>query len=197
MPATMAPTDYQANIMAAFLTSSEGQRLRGRAWYRRMTACMQAYADRGMVPDAASAGGVYASFSINTQWKTNIRLARKFLRGGTVRTMGGNIAKATACKSGIPLTDVVKDANALKIRSFACNMGGCRDCVTVDRHAHNVATNGARTYVPKGDEYRTIADAYRTVAAIVGETPADLQAIAWVALRDSLKGKGKGKGKAA
>jgi hypothetical protein len=96
------------------------------------------------------------------------------------------MAKAAYAMAGGYIGDVVKDAGALKVRAFAMACSGDLSAVVVDRWAMYCATGEKR--VPSGDEYRMIAQCYTEVAAMVGETPADLQAILWVALRDSGEG---------
>jgi hypothetical protein len=70
-----------------------------------------------------------------------------------------------------------------KVSRFARNLAGDPDVVTVDRWAARGAGlpehGGARWY-------RSIEDGYRAAALAVGETPAQFQAILWVALRDGV-----------
>jgi hypothetical protein len=84
-------------------------------------------------------------------------------------------------------TAILKTLNGPKISAFFDNiMGG--DSVTVDGHARNIAyaervglkSNAAN--IGKA-EYRTIAQAYRDAAAILGIKACDLQAITWVTWR--------------
>jgi hypothetical protein len=78
-----------------------------------------------------------------------------------------------------------------KVRSFGCNVRTAGEpcehgtaCVTIDRWAHYVATDGERKDVPSGPLYERIADAYRQVAAERGIAPAILQAIVWVTVAE-------------
>jgi hypothetical protein len=91
-------------------------------------------------------------------------------------------ARDIACPSTSP---------SRKVRSFTCNVrtGGqtCEHevpCVTIDRWAHFVATDGARKDVPSGKMYERVADAYRQVAAERGIPVAILQAVVWVVVAE-------------
>jgi hypothetical protein len=181
-----------ANIRAMRAEATEEDVRDGRAWYPGMLSVMAAHAnDTGL--SVAQCAAVYAACSINTGWAQNLRngagaLAdfaagrEPFANGGT---LGMIIDKVRRIIAGEDIDATLSaDPNNLKIRSFTRNMSGNYDAVTVDRWAMRVAyatiDNG---YVPTGAEYQTIADAYRTVAAEFGETPADTQAITWCVIR--------------
>lgn len=185
-------SDYVANIRAVRSMADDDAVRDGRAWYPGMAAIMAAHADEtGLTPRQCAA--IYAACSINTPWARNLSLAagaladyaagrEAFATGGTLRMV---IEKVYGILTGADIdTTLAADPNNHKLRSFTRNLSGDYDAVTVDRWAMRVAyglTDGG--YVPSGAEYDAIADAYRIVAAEFGETPADLQAITWCAIR--------------
>jgi hypothetical protein len=87
-----------------------------------------------------------------------------------------------------------------KIVNFTRNLAGDMSAVTVDRWAQRIATdfadcrergerpcasNGRHAcgHVPTGDEYETIASAYRDAADACGVSPATMQAVTWCVVR--------------
>jgi hypothetical protein len=184
--------DLVSNIRSMRASADPDAVRDGRAWYPGMVAIMAAHAsDTGLSIEQCAA--VYAATSINTGWSQNLKNASAaladygagilpFANGGT---LGLIISKVRAIIAGADIeTTLSADPKNLKIKNFTRNLAGDFEAVTVDRWAMRVAyatiDNG---YVPTGEEYATIADAYRIVAAEFGETPADTQAITWVAIR--------------
>ena len=201
--------DYLDNILAVYLRSTPTQRITGRRWYRRMYAVTVGRAVQSHL-HADNVAAIWAAYSINTPWKRNIRLASRTMRNlAQGRDPLDGIKALTMSKrmilralSGETLDTIIKGDNKHKIRSFAANMAGDHDRVTVDRWAYRIATNFADcpndgapctprggnhacAATPKGQLYHDIADAYRTVAGWIGETPADLQAITWIVMKEA------------
>jgi hypothetical protein len=69
--------------------------------------------------------------------------------------------------------------NGMKTNAFARNISGDLNAVTID--AWMLRPFGLKE--ANKTNYRTLADAIRTVAREVNMTPADLQALIWVRLR--------------
>lgn len=177
----MSHDDMVTRIIGYYHRATPAQRVQGRAWYRRTAAMMAGYSRHGWT--AQQAAEVFASYSVNTAWSLNIRYASRHLRGNVPSTLGQNVRRSQAILDGTGTLDtLVKDAKKLKIRNFARNLAGCTSSVTVDRWAMLVATGEKR--VPEGAEYEAVAAAYREAARMVGETPADVQAITWVLVRE-------------
>jgi hypothetical protein len=174
-------------ILECYDGTGERVRARGRRWYARMTVITTGHAGRHGV-DPISIGGVWAAYSQNTPWGRNMRLASGHVRGRIGGTLGDSIRKATACLAGSTIDAETKDADAFKVRNFARNCSGDTFAVTVDRWALRIAyrLGSVGGYVPTGREYERLADAYRAAAAARGETPADMQAITWIARRDGV-----------
>lgn len=194
--------DYVGNIRAAMNAATVSDIRQGEAWYRRMDTITHGYAAR-LDMTAHQVGGVFAAYSINTKWGDNLRMVSRLLhiRAPYRGTLGMSITKAERIMSGEDVDMVLSDdPNNLKTKKFARACSGDEDAVVVDRWATSVAqgwancpnkspvpcgNNGrhACQYVPTGEEYRAIAEAYRTVARRRRHTPRQVQAITWVQAR--------------
>lgn len=175
--------DYCDSIRTIYAQATDADRAAGTAWYRDAGRIAAAIADRtGIATDRVAAA--IAALSPRNPWRWNVADAAAFAdaaaRGETDRptatTFGSNADRAWAFVRG----ETDWRTTALKVRSFVANILGDADAVTVDVWAIRVATNGAQHEVRNDREYRAVADAYRTVAAELGITPRDLQAITWV-----------------
>lgn len=205
---------YIINILSYRDRATEYEIDAGRAWYPGMRAKMDTFAeDTGLSPDQCA--DIFAATSINTPWVRNVAIATGWLNDymhGVMPTGNhlGNVVKmATHIINGERLTDIIKDANKLKIRNFSRNLVDDADYLTVDRWAHRVAydfsdcpntdnrddngiphgctkngKHGCGT-VPEGEHYETIALAYRMAAHMRGDRPLDIQAITWCVARKS------------
>lgn len=121
-----------------------------------------------------NAASVISAFSPRVQWNRNMALAWQFATGQTVRCL--TISKRNAEKA----TSMGFAAlNGQKTNAFARNIAGDLDAVTID--AWMLRPFGLKE--ANKTNYRTLADAIRTVAREVNMTPADLQALIWVRLR--------------
>lgn len=181
MYGTYSDTDYVTNILAVYDAASPDAIADGTDWYPRMTAIIAEHAER-TGRDMLTVAAVYAATSINTPWKRNVVLATIALETGRLDsgTLGMVCDKVNAVLSGIDVdTALVGD----KVRSFARNLAGDTDAVTVDRWAHRVATNGAESSVPTGKRYATVAAAYRVAASMRNVDPATMQAVTWTVAR--------------
>jgi hypothetical protein len=173
---------YIHNILAAYSLATASDIKAGRNWYRRMSIIVGAYAVRlGITPYMAA--GVYGAYSINNGWKDNMRRARGILRHG--RPINGLPLQrmyANTAMAGISFDTFVTDSH--KVKRFTRNISGDFSCVTVDRWAIRIAT-GDYTIgrPPVGKEYLAIEEAYIIAAGMVGELPAELQAITWLVAR--------------
>lgn len=173
--------DYVASILRTFDAATDDEFAAGMDWYPSMTRTIAEHAT-GSTLSMHAIAGIFAATSINTPWKRNVALATMAIENGRLDggTLGMVIAKVNAILSGV---DVDTALQGDKVRSFARNLSGDYDAVTVDRWAHRVATNGAESSVPTGKRYEAIAAAYRIAAAQRGVTPAAMQAITWTVAR--------------
>lgn len=175
--------NYCDSIRTVYAQATDADRRAGREWYPEAGRIAAAIADRtGIATDRIAAA--IAALSPRNPWRWNVADAAAFALAAadgaaerpTATTFSANADRAWQFVNGA--TDW--RSTALKVRSFVANILGDTDAVTVDVWAIRVATDGAQHAVRNDREYREIADAYRTVAAELGITPRDLQAITWV-----------------
>lgn len=184
----MTTLDYTSAIRDAYADCTADDIRLGRDWYPAARRIVDALADwSGMAPDRLAA--MVAALSPRNPWRWNVQDAAAFavaiMANGempTATTFGQNRRTAWAFGHG----DADWKSAAPKVRSFVANIMGDTNAVTVDVWAIRVATRGTVSAVRKS-QYETVAEAYRTVAAEVGMTPRDLQAVVWtMAVRTGL-----------
>lgn len=174
--------DYSANIRGIFHLATAADIDAGREWYPTAGRLAAAIGDRtGHGADRIAAA--MAALSPRNPWAWNVQdtaaVAEYAANGGDlpkVTTFGQNRDRAIAFLLGA----ADWSSAALKVRSFVANICGDVDAVTVDVWAIRVATGGACSTVKNAGVYRDVAAAYRTVAAELGFSPRDLQAITWI-----------------
>lgn len=190
-------TTYRDNVRSIYALATSADVAAGRAWYPAAGGIADAIATRTGV-DVGRVAAAIAALSPRNPWRWNVQDAAAYAdaaaRGDdtppVATTFGANRARAWQFVTG----GADWKTSALKVRSFVRNIMGDVDAVTVDVWAIRVATNGAESAVKSDRQYRDVADAYRDVAAEVGETPRDLQAITWiVAERIGLGSKRRGR----
>lgn len=183
-------TFYVDNLVTWFDKSTAAQRTAGRSWYPLAGDLALVMASG----DIRKGAGCIAALSTNAEWSANLTLARHAINGSP-RGMSKCLAEVVRILAGEDFSDVL--SYNVKRWNFAWNICGDMDKVTVDRWAIRAATgedvalgstkprkDGTSQYA---DNYAIMVDAYRQAALICGETPADMQAIVWVAIRDASK----------
>lgn len=176
------------NILRVWETASPAERADGRDWYPAANRL-------AMELDGSSTGrvgaGVLAALSPITGWAQNVTLARRAFAAGRLEggTLGTSVRRANAILDGADPLDVL---GGDKVRNFFAAIAdpACTVSVCVDRHAHDVAvgrvcTDADRRVLGRVDGYASFARAYARAGAVLGETPATVQAVTWVAWRRS------------
>jgi hypothetical protein len=182
---------YVRNITSVFVTASEAQYRAGRAWYETANRTAEMIADG----DVRTGAGVLAALSPQTSWWLNVELACDAFDAGTARRhTTDSCSKANRIMAGENPEDV------LPMRRKTGHFYRCiadpsdADAVCIDRHAYDICVG-----IPLGDwerglsaygRYALVADAYRRAARSLGELPSTVQAVSWVAWRDSIAGIG-------
>lgn len=180
---------YTQNILTVWDAATEEQRAAGRTWY----PTAHQIADMMCDGDVRMGAGLLAALSPQTSWWMNVELAADaYESGNPSRHVGDALGKAAKILAGIDPEDVLPMSR--KTGSFyRCILDPADpEAVCVDRHAHDVAVGepyGAqdRGLSAKG-RYALIAHCYREAAQRLGELPMVVQAVTWVAWRDSLTG---------
>ena len=173
-------TDMTKSLLRTFAAATPAQVLDGIRWYDKHTADIDVMAEQLATPRDQVAG-VVAALSPRIQWSRNLQVAREtilaFRAGMPISSVRGvfqtNVLKSYAILRGE--SDVL---GGDKTRSFARNLSGDTDAVTVDVWAMRAAMGfDKQSLTPK--QYASIARSYRSAAARVGLTPRDFQAVVW------------------
>lgn len=181
-------------ILATCEGSTAEQRDAGLRWYGRFRGIAETIA-RAYGVDVETVAGVLAILSPRVSVSTNVVLTAAAIRahvdGREVRDLPGlgeRLDAAARYLEGdtrpLDLDAHGKLTSARKVRSFARNILGDLDAVTVDVWAARVA--GCTVEQPNGGAYVAVADAYRRAARRLGVSPRECQAWAWCAIRSDI-----------
>lgn len=172
------------NITRVYRAATADQLVTGRTWYDEARALAL-----DLTPHDIEVGaGVIAALSPLTSWTQNVRMATlAFHDRPALRGLGNSLRSADRIIAGEhPLTVLAGP----KVNAFYRNILGDPDAVTVDRHAVDIAlgrplTEDDRTPYLTRASVRRIGDLYRRAADRVDDTPAHVQAVTWVAWRET------------
>lgn len=185
------------SILRAYDNATAEESARGRVWYPDYRDRTLRHAAETGTPEHRALGIVAVS-SINTRPEPGLAWSRKVMQGET----GGHLplaceraaqilASAETFEEARDIATPYAPTGPRKVRSFACNVrtGGetCEHpepCVTIDRWAIYIWSDGAEKSVPKGRKYDRIAADYRAAAEARGVTPATMQAVTWVTVAE-------------
>lgn len=169
-------------IMRAYNRASEDDKLEGKRWYPELRdVAIQIAVENGISLERSAA--VISHLSPRIHFSRNIVAARQLIATGTVpsgvmRDPADRARRAMAAED--PMSTFGPTAH--KTRSFARNILGDNNAVTVDVWALRVAGVTEQQLGLVG-VYDTVAHAYRLAAKRVGIEPAEMQAITWCVVR--------------
>ena len=187
-----------ANVHAVWQGATLAQYAEGREWYLNAHAIARDLSD-----DFRRASYVIAALSPRQAWHRNVSLARqayalvltsqspaeaRSLILGHLPTLGLQRRQVAALLADGAEPDTV--VKGTKTNAFARTIADPSnpDLVVIDRHALAIAY-GARVETADlsltDKRYRAIAEAYREVAQSLGELPSTVQAVTWVAWRET------------
>jgi hypothetical protein len=190
LPPGTAP--HAANIINVFRRARPEQLAEGLEWYADAHSLARALSPL----DVDRGAGVLAALSPVTPWSRNVTLAaRAFADGQASGTLEPNVRKANRILTGEHWRDVL---SGNKVRAFAACIAdpAGADAVVIDRHAFDVAVgrttdDAARRVLARVGVYGRFVKAYRRAASVLGYSPSQVQAVAWVVWRDALSADGK------
>lgn len=182
---------YVKNIRSVYETATPGQYQNGLDWYDRARETARMLADG----DVRMGAGVLAALSPQTSWWLNVELAADaFDAGVATRHVGDACRKANKILRGADPADVLP-MDRKTGHFYRCIVDPSDpEPVCVDRHAHDIAVG-----IPLGDwsrglsargRYQLVAQAYRLAGELLGAVPSSVQAVCWVAWRESIAGVG-------
>lgn len=171
------------NILSLYRLSTNEDVERGASWYPNNTALLREWAAHFKRP-LANVACIVAAVSVQCEWSRNLIIADDILHGHPP-SIGGAIRRF------VDVAERIRDDRATdtadyfkqgpKVRSFAANLAGNYEVVTVDTHAAQIAA-GCPTKDIRVDtwkRYEPVARAYVDAAHTAGLPPAYLQGITW------------------
>ncbi len=183
---------YVRNIISVWHMASESELNDGRDWY------VQAHRTADMLADGdvKVGAGLLAALSPQTAWWMNVELAcEAFDLGVASRHVGDACGKANKIMAGIDPESVLPMQRKTG-QFYRCILDPSDPvAVCVDRHAYDICVG-----IPLGDwkrglgaggRYTLVARCYREAAQRLGEIPSVVQAVTWVAWRNTLAGVGE------
>lgn len=149
-------------------------------WYDNARDLANRMADQGYLTFEQSCVTI-AAYSIRQQWSTNVRNAWEFANGNTPRALGVcNRIAENALRYDDPFTAL----NGEKTHSFARNIAGDKDAVTLDVWMlRALGVDYKKTPTPK--VYRELAQVVRDAADQDHNLlfPSEYQALVWIQIR--------------
>lgn len=172
-------------ILATFDRATAADIEAGARWYSiagTIAADLVAGDDVDTIEHAAA---LIAALSPRTDWARNVAGATAIAYGhDAVGCIGTNVTRANrVLLADDPVADLNATGTAPKIESFARNILGDVEAVTVDVWACRVANLDETRLSLKG-AYDAVAHAYRLAARRRGVDPSTMQATTWVVARN-------------
>ena len=182
----MKPTtpEMRRNIRHVFSLALASEISAGLTWYPRAHAIICDWAET-FERSIANVACVTAALSPQVEWKRNLVIVADILSGNPPSISG-------SIPSFVRIAERIRDDRATdtasyfkvgcKVRSFAVNLAGSYDTVTVDTHGAQIAAGSplANLRVDRWALYEPVASAYVDVARELQLEPAHLQAITWL-----------------
>ena len=174
-------------ILKTFHAATPMQVVDGMNWYRNAWNVAQDIA-AGTTHPAENIAAVIAVLSPGITWDQNKTAARNLVEHHAAgrRTKVG-LYPQNSEKAYDILTTNTPNVTGPKVSAFFANILGDTEQVTIDRHAYRIAMGKD---LPKKNDgkipvrvHRTIAQAYKNAARIVGVEPSEMQAITWTVYR--------------
>ena len=159
----------------------------GIAWYPNARASLEPFCNV-WTPDVACA--VCAVLSPRVTWKECIRytgfMHKAVSQGLRVPPTCGGVRRNVERAWYIAESGDTSVISGPKVSNFYRNLSGDFHAVTCDSWAARAAgiPDSLHNHIDRS-RYQRLADTYRNVAALVGLTPAALQAIVWIAIREN------------
>ena len=181
---------FVRNLVTLYTHSSQHAHEQGSAWYPEARRIVREWSESYLLPVECVAM-VVAAISPQCEWPRNLIIADDVL-AGRAQSVGGalhrNVAKARTLRDRADnRLDVMMSffPHGPKVNSFAHNLAGFDNVVTVDTHAIQAAFDDVRVNVTLAwTPYRIIAESYAETARHVGIAPATLQATIWHAWKE-------------
>ena len=169
-------------IVSLYLSGTDAQRDRGRAWYptaRRKCAAIA----RQNGSTTARVAAVLAITSPDAQLVTNLRWAREWAERPGTKVGRYPTLMGAKCWRAWTATRPSEWVTGDKVRPFYNAIMGDTDALVLDRWALRLATGSDSTGAPNRRKAELL---YRDAADELGENLRDLQAIVWTIGREAM-----------
>jgi len=192
MPST--PPTYDAGRIVALYRGARPATLRdGRAWYRETAAATlsRVVAASAFRLTRERAAAIVALLSPRCAWRANVAraidVAARVADGRDPGAVPGAFGYARplirrACRADVAPGSVFRPETGPKTAAFYRNLCGDLAPVTVDVWAAR-AVGAEVADLSDLATYDAVAEAYREAARALGDAPASVQAVAWIAVR--------------
>ncbi len=175
--------EMEQNLLRLWRDRTDADHISGTEWYPKARRIVTEWASHyGYSTDTVAC--VIAAISPQCDWERNLIIADDVLaeRPPSIGGIRSNVDKADF----VPLTVSERMFHYFpggpKVNSFAHNLAGYDNVVTIDTHAMQAALNNPiAKYTLKWLPYGEIAKAYVSVAGMLNVPPATFQAIVWCA----------------
>ncbi len=182
---------YVRNIVSVWSVATEDEFEQGAHWYEQAHRTARMLADG----DIRTGAGLLAALSPQTSWWLNVELACDAYETGTARRhTADSCGKANKIMAGTDPADVLPMTRKTG-QFYRCILDpDDAEAVCIDRHAYDIVVG-----IPLGDwnrglsahgRYALVADCYREAARRLEQLPSTVQAVTWVAWRNSIAGTG-------
>lgn len=184
-----------ANIQHWFASADDFEYAEGTRWYYdAYEFCRQMSEQLNLRLETAAA--IVAVLSPGTNWQRNQKDAKAVARGipgYRCTTYRVNVEKATRLLFGEPVENVLGGKKVKAFYECMKDPWAHNGAVCIDRHAVRLATgwdlDTCYKYLGRVGVYEKIAECYRVVANHYGLKPWQVQAVTWIAFRNSLRNK--------
>lgn len=175
----------RANLRAVWAQATEADRVQGLAWYREANAIVHEWSAHYGV-SVETVASVVAALSPQCRWERNLICATNVLDEKPMSLGEGalpaNYRKAEAILHDRATSILPYFKSAPKVASFQQNLQGNLEYVTVDTHVAQAALADPTIKTSlKWAQYVVFAEVYAAEAIKVGLSPAEYQAVIWVA----------------
>lgn len=181
---TLTHTTMIHNIVAVYRLATTDERTRGAQWYPLAHHIVLEWADT-FGRSIANVACVIAALSPQIEWTRNLVIADDLLHGNPP-SIGGVILRSVRIAERIRDDHATDTASyfkqGCKVRSFAANLAGNLNVVTVDTHGAQIAAGSptSNLRVDTWRRYEPVASAYVEASRRLQIKPSELQAITWL-----------------
>jgi hypothetical protein len=177
---------YARNIRHYLALATDEQRREGEAWYGSAAAAsIEAICERTGL-DFDTVAGAVALLSPRVRWWQNLRVAEEYCHAyarGYRQPIGSGLPSNRDKAWRWLHSRDYSIISGNKVTAFYRNLTGDEQRVTVDTWAVRAATRCKLDAVDSTARYYAVERAYQRVARDTEWTPAQLQAIVWVVIR--------------